>query len=154
MQYRIKEQARRTRILFKTCMPEIAWAQEELRGAKYQTELNINYLDGTNIRQPSPPGQGPGAQDMYAIFKTDELAKIDGALADFREGMKHLRSGEEWKRKRTDIKGTTSSNTKNGKNPNGVSKGHVHNIDAFRTAVTILRAPPPPACDVLSKKKR
>jgi len=135
-------------------MPEIAWAQEEFIGAKYQTELNINYLDGTNIRQPSPAGQGPGTQDRYAIFKTDELAKIDGALADFRAGMKKLRKGEEWQRERTDMKGVKVSSNKNGKNPNGVSKGHVHNIDAFRTAITILRAPPPPACDVFSRKKR
>jgi hypothetical protein len=154
MQYRIREQAGRTRKIFQTCMPEIAWAQEKPVGAKYQTELRINYLDGTNIRQPSLPGQGAGAQDMYWIFKTDELAKIDGALADFREGMRHLRSGEEWNRVRTDDPEKQVSSNRNGKNLNGISKAHVHNIDAFRTAVTILRAPPPPACDVFSGKKR
>lgn len=151
MQYRIKEQASRTRAIFRQCLPDRTWATEPVNGPKYQMTLNINYLDGTNIRQPSPKGAGPGAQDMYSIFNTDELVRVNGALAEFREGMIHLREGTE--RQRVTDTGVSVTSSKNDKNNNGVSKGHVHSIDSFRTSITILQAPPPPACDLFSRKK-
>jgi hypothetical protein len=150
-QYRIGEQGTRTRPFFRKVLPDRPWAQETNRDPsklQYQRESPIQYTDGTNIRQPS--SNGKGVIDTYRTYKMDELATVPGAVAEFEQGMQYLRDGQQWTRTYTDVNGISKPVTSKA---DSISKAHIHNIDSFSTAINIMRAPPPPACDIFSRKR-